>query len=583
MKNILSNSKNHIGYKIDPTSVFRPRSKSFFQHIFFVALPTVLLVALSTLLLSGCSAPNITFSSARQIERSERVDCPADSSTTCRATVGTAYTGALPPIDDSDWIRVTLSALTIYEIVLTGDQEIILRNETNEELPIDNNRFTTQAGGSYIVVISGGSGEYSLLISRIREFSDTVRVILADDGISIMIDENRLNATQTTVWWAVYANDTDPVPTVAEVKAGTNAVTGAFNGSTGTPRETSTNGEYTIEGTISPALIVGTEYDVYIVVGDGTTDSRLDREDATAADDLAPTFGTVTAAPKAGESGSTQVISIEIPNLSVTSTIFWQILPTSIPVPTAERVVAASNNPSTNVTNGSAAGSVPMVTTIIAANGIETPPITLAEGTTYHVYVVAQDSAGRNSARSAAANLVILGPYICENGTNISGLTTDNEVGCQMCNDKYNPVGILGQAGTDCVANTYTCINGTPDGGQPSVNNIPLCESCIESFRLSSDKRQCETIFTGAFTEVDEISSTVSPDNARRIKSQRPGRHRRYALYGGERHSCPVQRGYYQRRSDTGGRHSCWVWCHGRRTQRPGRHRRYALYGGGYH
>ena len=357
----------------------------------------MLLVAL----LSGCSAgPNLTFSSARPIDRSEQIDCPSDSSTGCTATVGTAFTGILVSGDSSDWIEVTLTELTIYKIELTvGSQELTLQNEAGMGVTIDDDKqFTAQAGGTYFVVISGSEGEYSLLISSIRTILDPIRVTLAEESITITVDASELEDTETTVWWAVYADNT--VPTIDQVKAGTNTVAGAFNGSAGTPLGTLEDGRYTIRGTISPALTVDAAYDVYIVVGDGTTDRLLDKEDATAVDDLAPTFGIVTAAPKAGESGPAQVITITIPNLSETAKIFWQIVITSAPAPDVSGVVTVGGSLDIDVTNGSAAGSVPGVTTAIAAAGIETPPITLVEGTTYHVYVVAQDSAGQNSVLS---------------------------------------------------------------------------------------------------------------------------------------------------------------------------------------
>ena len=349
----------------------------------------MLLVAL----LSGCSAgPNLTFSSARPIDRSERIDCPSDSSTPCTATVGTAFTGILVSGDMGDWIEVTLAELTIYKIELTVGSPTMMFQDADGEAVIvdDDNQFATQAGGTYIVMLSGLIGEYSLLISRIGAVPDPVRVRLTEENITITIDESELTPTQTTVWWAVYADNTISVPTVAEVKAGTNAVGGAFNGAAGTLRGEAANSEYTVTGTISPAIEAGKGYDVYIVVGDGTTDSRLDKEDAMVPASL-PTKPTVppsvTATLSAATGNNLDITGLGSP--AGTGTIYWAVYADmTTPAPSATAIQAGSG-----AINNAASGSIAFAN---AGSGITTGVTGITAGTKYEVYVVytAQNSAG---------------------------------------------------------------------------------------------------------------------------------------------------------------------------------------------
>jgi len=71
-------------------------------------------------------------------------------------------------------------------------------------------------------------------------------------------------------------------------------------------------------------------------------------------------------------------------------------------------------------------------------------------------------------------------PYICSNGTPADGQSLlPNVIRCASCDDLYRLVD------QGCVANGYSCQNGTPRTGTPPGNaNIELCVRCESGFKL---------------------------------------------------------------------------------------------------
>ena len=126
-----------------------------------------------------------------------------------------------------------------------------------------------------------------------------------------------------------------------------------------------------------------------------------------AAANVAPTFTTTTVAVEAasGAVGTSQSVTITIPDLSEASRIYWQVYGAAGTALDAAGLVAATANADATDTDVSATGSVNVnVTVAMAQAGFDVGPLTVAVATPYTVLVIAQDTTDATlvSAISAA-------------------------------------------------------------------------------------------------------------------------------------------------------------------------------------
>ena len=80
-------------------------------------------------------------------------------------------------------------------------------------------------------------------------------------------------------------------------------------------------------------------------------------------------------------------------------------------------------------------------------------------------------------------------PYVCENGDPIGLVTTaPNSTGCQTCNDgfTFDGSGDAG-AGVSCVTIPYVCANGTPAPGDAPAVDSTGCQTCSDGYALDGD------------------------------------------------------------------------------------------------
>ena len=285
--------------------------------------------------------------------------------------------------------------------------------------------------------------------------NEVLDLTLATNMITIAIPEAVPGDAETHLSWAIYMDgETTNAPTdAAAAKTGTGSVA---QSTAVTVIPDAVSGTHTFTASVSPVLTADMDYDVYIVIGNGTnaTDDRLlakedVRTSGAAPDETDPVLGANPSASynTVGGDVTTQTVTFTV-DLSEVATISWRMVATNAPAPADVDEVKAAND--LDFTNDNvAAGSVANMAQSATAQ-FTTDTITLVANTAYDFYLVATDAAGNDSSVQKIDN------------------ATSNDASAPTDNDP--PTGwMIGAAESGSTPGTITITLTNPTGGSEAI------------------------------------------------------------------------------------------------------------------